>query len=130
MVILPNMNRILVIDDNRAILDVVKVILEGQGYLVDVIHDPHVAFEHVSSFQPSLILLDVYLAGRDGREICRKLKGSEETRDIPIIMFSAQSKIEEVLTQCNANDFMAKPFDVSELLGKVRFHLKRDHALL
>ena len=124
------MNRILVIDDNRAILDVVKVILEGQGYIVEVRHDGNEAYEHALIFQPSLILLDVYLGSMDGREICRKLKSSEATKGIPIIMFSAQSKIEEVLTQCNANDFMAKPFDVSELLGKVRFHLKRDHALL
>ena len=124
------MNRILVIDDNRAILDVVKVILEGQGYIVEVCSSGEDAIDCTAAFQPSLIILDVFLAGQDGREICRRLKSSPDTKDIPIIMFSAQSKMEEVLTQCNANDFIAKPFDVSELMGKVRFHIRKDLSLM
>ena len=121
---MPNMNRILVIDDNHAILDVVKVILEDHGYVVDVMSDGDGALQRVLNFQPSLIIIDVFLSGNDGRQLCRKLKSAEITKNIPIIMFSAQSKMEEVLSLCNANDFIAKPFDVGELLEKVRFHLE------
>src|SRR5687767_7395605 len=124
------MKRILVIDDNVAILDVVQVILEGQGFVVETTTHAEEALAKVDSFHPYLILLDVYLAGTDGRQICRTLKSTEGTKDIPIIMFSAQSKLEEVLTQCNANDFMSKPFDVSDLIGKIRFHLKKDPSLM
>ncbi len=72
---------------------------------------------------PHLLLLDVLLSGKDGREIVKDLKGQEETRAIPIIMFSAHPSAEETPRATGADDFLAKPFDIDVLLDKIAHFL-------
>jgi DNA-binding response OmpR family regulator len=67
--------------------------------------------------------VDVLLSGKDGREIVRYLKSQEETKHIPIIMFSAHPSSEETAREAGANDFLAKPFEIDELLAKVANYL-------
>lgn len=121
------MNRILVVDDNTDILHIVKVILENYGYEVVVTPNGEETLEKTNVFHPQLILMDVFLsAGIDGRDICKALKSNDKTMDIPVIMFSAQTKMEDVYKSCKADDFIAKPFEVKDLLKKIEFHLSQN----
>jgi DNA-binding response OmpR family regulator len=121
------MNRILVVDDNTDILQIVKVILENYGYEVVVTPNGEETFSKTDTFDPQLILMDVFLsAGIDGRDICKALKGNDKTKNIPVIMFSAQTKMEDVLKSCRADDFIAKPFEVKDLLNKIHFHISQN----
>ena len=121
------MKRILVVDDNTDILQIVKVILENYGYEVVVTPNGEETLSKTNSFHPQLILMDVFLSsGIDGRDICRALKENDKTKSIPVIMFSAQTKMEDVLRSCRADDFIAKPFEVKDLLSKIQFHLSQN----
>ena len=109
------MKRVLVIDDNTDILELVSIIFKRNGYEIVTSPKGEETFSHVETFSPQIILLDVFLAGIDGREICKELKSNPLTKNIPIIMFSAHSKAEEILNVCTADDFIAKPFDINEI---------------
>ncbi len=118
------MYRILVVDDNKDILQVVKIILENHGFEVLASLKGEDSFSNTETFNPQLILLDVFLSsGIDGREICKSLKSNPKTKEIPVIMFSAQTKMEDVFQICGADDFIEKPFAVKDLVGKINNHL-------
>lgn len=118
------MDKILVVDDNIDILHVVQAILETHGFEVLTTPRGEETIEKTEAYNPQLILMDVYLsAGVDGREICNALKQNDATKDIPVIMFSAQTKLEEVLRVCRADDFIAKPFAMNDLISKIRHHI-------
>jgi DNA-binding response OmpR family regulator len=74
-------------------------------------------------FSPQLILLDVFLSGIDGIDICNTLKSTPETKDIPVIMISAHTNFKEVKKFCRADDFMSKPFDANELVRNIYFFI-------
>lgn len=116
------MKKILVVDDNVDILQVVVLILKNHFMEVKGISDGNEIIERIQTFKPDLVLLDVYLNGLDGREICKQLKSHSETSNIPIIMFSAQSNLEEI-KKCDAQDFIAKPFEIIDLVGKINYQL-------
>ena len=111
--------KILVVDDNRDILEIVEIILKNDGYGVKTLLDGNDTYQAVDSYKPDVILLDVCLGSSDGREICKKLKNANLTKHIPVIMFSANVKSDDVSKECKANDFIAKPFDIQNLLTKV-----------
>lgn len=118
------MERILVVDDNNDILQIVKIILENNGFQVLVTPNGEETFSKTDTFNPHLILMDVFLSsGIDGREICKILKSNSETKNIPVILFSAQVKMDDAFTKWGANDFIAKPFEVKELISKIKSHL-------
>jgi DNA-binding response OmpR family regulator len=118
------MKRVLVIDDNTDILWVVAIILKKYDFEVLALPGGEEALRKVKHFAPDLILLDVFLSGMDGIEVCNKLKGNALTREIPIIMFSAHTNFSDVSKFCNADDFISKPFDVHELVGKIQDHIE------
>ena len=112
---------ILVVDDDSAILDLLQAILDYEGYLVHTSPSGSI-FQHVQRALPDLILLDVLLSDKDGRVLCRQLKMNELTKHIPVILFSAHVKKDHALRESHAVDFLAKPFDMHELLEVVRKH--------
>ena len=118
------MAKVLVVDDDVDILSVVKILLSSQGYKVHTLYNGEHTFELAKTFQPDIILLDVGLAGHDGREICKGLKGDATIKDIPVILFSAMPGIKETLSKYDAADFIAKPFDVYDLVETIKKHLK------
>jgi CheY-like chemotaxis protein len=120
------MKKILVIDDNTDILQVVELILKSNGMEVEAVSDGNEAIERVGRFHPDLVLMDVYVGGVDGREICMQLKANRDTHNIPVIMFSAQSNQAEA-NDCHAEDFLGKPFEVTDLMGKINYQLS--HAI-
>lgn len=112
------MKRILVADDDPAIVDALKLMLEIEGYAVDTTVNGETIYKMEKEY-PALLLLDIWMSGQDGREICKYLKKSEQTREIPIIMISASKDIEYSAREAGADDFLAKPFEMNDLLEKV-----------
>jgi len=114
-----NQKQILVVDDDPDILIFLQAMLEDAGYAVATTEKG----EYVEKLQggnlPSIILLDMLLTGKDGRELARHLKDQEETKHIPIIMFSAHPSAKKEAQECGADDFLAKPFEMDDLLTKV-----------
>jgi DNA-binding response OmpR family regulator len=111
--------RVLVVDDEPDILEFLEIILKEEGYEV-VTSDKGEYLEQLhNGGLPHLILVDVLLSGKDGREIVKFLKSQEETRQIPVIMFSAHPSAAETARLAGADDFLAKPFDIDVLLEKI-----------
>ncbi len=110
--------RILVVDDDPAIVDSIQMLLEMEGYIVDTMTDG----EKISKLKhpfPDLILLDIWMSGQDGRDISKYLKAKEDTKSIPIIIISAGREIAKSAKVAGADDFLAKPFEMDDLLSKV-----------
>lgn len=122
------MNRVLIVDDNSDILWVVETVLKRYGFEVMALPKGEDVLPKTKSFCPQLILLDVFLSGIDGIEVCNKLKENPKTKDIPIIMFSAHTNFTDIQKFCKADDFIAKPFDVKELIKKIQFQIETSHA--
>lgn len=115
--------RILIADDEPDILEFLQVILEEEGYAV-ITSDKGEYLEQLhNGGLPHLILVDVLLSGKDGRQIVKYLKSQQETEHIPIIMFSAHPSAEETARQAGAEDFLAKPFEIDVLLAKIAHYL-------
>ena len=81
--------KILVVDDDKDILDALQIVLENEGFVVVKNFKGDETYQVVNMSKPDLILLDVLMSGKDGRVICKKLKSSKESKDIPIILMSA-----------------------------------------
>ncbi len=117
---------ILVIDDDDGILGAFEAILESSGYKAITSSDADCISTLNSSNLPDLILLDILLSGTDGREVCRVLKSQPLTKDIPVIIISAQSNVDKSIQEVGADDFIAKPFEIDELLKKIASYIKKD----
>ncbi|HTD42117.1 MAG TPA: response regulator [Mucilaginibacter sp.] len=118
------MRRIIVVDDNEDILEIIKLILEGYDYEVITLADGSLLVDNIKEFKPDLILLDVMLGNMDGRELCKVLRSDDETKHIPIIMVSASHNLSDRLMAMGSHiDFLAKPFDITELIDKVALSL-------
>ena len=114
------MCKVLVVDDDQDILDVLQVILTMNGLQVEGLSRGGEVEDSLSESRPNVILLDVNLGTHDGRAICRKLKNQAETKGINIIMFSANHNIRESAMKHNADDFLEKPFDMQQLVDRVK----------
>ena len=114
--------RILAIDDEKDILELLKYNLEKEGYEILTAQTGERGFELARAKRPELILLDLMLPGVDGFEICKLLKNSPDTRSIPIVMLTAKnSEIDHVLgIELGAADYLAKPFSVKILLARIK----------
>ncbi len=116
--------KILVVDDEHNIVDILRVNLEREGYTVIAAYDGVQAIEIALSQNPDLILLDCMLPRMDGFDVCRKLR---QQMNIPILMLTAKSEeIDKVLgLELGADDYITKPFSVREVLARVKAHLRR-----
>lgn len=117
------MNRILIVEDNNDVLWVVKIVLKRYGFKVMAIPKGEDVMPKTKTFRPHLILLDVVLSGISGVDVCNELKSNEKTKDIPIIMFSAHANMNDILKLSKPDDFIAKPFDVNELVKKIKYQI-------
>jgi DNA-binding response OmpR family regulator len=118
------MSRILAVDDDRDILEVLQFILEDSGYEVETLSDGTQLFDKIKQHIPDLILLDIMLGNMDGRDLCKNVKLQNDTHNIPVIMISASHNVSDVLKQdCAPDDFIAKPFDINNLLNKIKRQL-------
>lgn len=113
------MTKILIVDDNPDVLQVMQLIFTSRNFEVATTTKAEETTDIVNTFNPALIFLDINLGVADGRDISRQLKTAEETKHIPIILFSANVFKGSMLQESLADDFVAKPFDVTDLLVKV-----------
>ncbi len=116
--------KILVVDDEQSIVELIKMELEFEGYQVDVAYDGEAAVEKAHSFSPELIILDIMLPKKNGYDVCREVV---QFLDVPIILLTAKTDIiDKVLgLELGADDYLTKPFDNRELLARVKAHLRR-----
>jgi len=114
------MKKILVVDDNEEILEVIELLLKLEGYNISGLMDVSHFSKRINEFKPDLILLDVMLGAFDGRDLCNLLKSDQSTLHIPVIMISASHNLKDSKgNACAPDDFIAKPFDVSNLINKI-----------
>ena len=118
-------SRILMVDDNKKIVDVVQAYLEKDGYRVLTAYDGLQALELVRQKRPDLMILDLLLPGMDGLDVCRVLR--TEGNEVPIIMLTAKTTEADKLIglELGADDYVTKPFSPRELIARVRAVLRR-----
>lgn len=122
------MAKILIVDDEENIVQLVSYNLEKEGYEVIAAYDGKSALNKINFEKPDLILLDIMLPELDGLEVCRALRKEEATAQIPIIMLTAKSdELDKVLgLELGADDYMTKPFSPRELLARIKVRLRRN----
>ena len=116
------MKKILVVDDDIDTLSVVDLVLTHHDFIVKTTRRWQIISKTIKAFIPDLILMDIDLGGADGGDICKKLKQSKETKQVPVILCSVLMP-EEYLKACNAQGFLTKPFETSNLLEMIRHNL-------
>lgn len=112
--------RILIIDDDKDIVEPMSLILESEGYMIESTTKGEQTFKKVNTFKPDVILLDMLMSGSDGRSICKQLKQIESTKHIPIVLMSAHPGADADSKICGADDFIAKPFEIDDLLHVIQ----------
>ncbi len=118
----PQPKTIMIADDDPGIVDAVEMLLEFEGYKVRSTLNGSDVLEMTEL--PDVLLLDIWMSGEDGRDICKKLKEMDHTKQMPVIMISASRDIKQSAIDAGADDFLAKPFEMNELLEKIRNRLK------
>lgn len=114
------MLKVLVVDDDKDLLEMVTLVLRINGMDVYSINDYQQFFSSLSVFQPDLVVLDIYLEEADGRELCRQMKGMDDFSNTPVLLYSAGHITADSIEECQANGFLQKPFDISILLKRIR----------
>lgn len=119
--------RILVVDDEKKIVDIVKAYLERERYQVIVAYDGEEALDMAREQQPDLLVLDLMLPGISGWDVCRILR---KESDIPIIMLTARDEVTDKIVglELGADDYVTKPFDPKELVSRVKSVLRRSQG--
>lgn len=119
--------RILIFDDDKSILDVFTIIFSENGYEVEVSETSHNIIDRVTQFRPHLILMDNWIPDIGGIEAVKLLRNHSEFKDIPVIYISANSDINTLAKKAEADDYLAKPFELQILEKKVEKFLGADY---
>lgn len=117
---MPQTWKIFIADDDNDILEILQLMLKAHGFEPTVSNDPAVIFSYEKKELPDLILLDIWLNGIDGRDVCLQLKENPATQNIPVVFVSANSSIEEITKECAADAFIAKPFEMKHLIKVIK----------
>ncbi len=123
--------RILVVDDEKDILELVDYNLKKEGYSVDCVATGELALETIEREKPDLVLLDLMLPGLDGYEVARRIRRNPETAGIPVIMLTAKGEESDVVAglELGAEDYVTKPFSPKVLAARIRNVLRRNTSL-
>jgi two-component system response regulator VicR len=124
-----NAKRILIIEDETSISDIIKFNLEKEGYTVDAAYDGREGLRMALEGAPDLILLDVMLPAMDGFEVCKRVR---ETSNTPILMLTAkEEEVDKVLgLELGADDYITKPFGMRELVARIKANIRRTDFLV
>ena len=113
------MSKLLIVNNSVALLEIMTNILEYSGYTVKTLINADDVYNVIDVFQPDLLILDTYIAGDEGGEICKELRKRNETNDLCILMSSVSTKILKEY-KSYYDDFLEKPFDLKNLMEKIR----------
>ena len=108
--------KLLVVDDNIDILEILQIAFEARGHEVSILSGGLKIDESIKQFSPDAILLDVFLGEMNGATICNELKSNPATKHIPVILFSAHADAKTILNTCPADGFVGKPFNIQRLI--------------
>jgi two-component system phosphate regulon response regulator PhoB len=119
--------RILIIEDERALTEVLRYNLEREGYETIIAHEGQEGLRKAQTLLPDLVLLDLMLPTMNGLDVCRELKAGERTRDIPVIMLTAKAEETDQVVgfSMGADDYVTKPFSVKVLLQRIKVLQRR-----
>ncbi len=122
------MPMILVVDDDKDILNLAKIMLEANDYRVTIADSGEEALENIAGDRPDLVLLDAVMSGLHGLDVCRTIKRSEDTRDIPVIIFTALNQEVDLMLEegDKADGYLRKPFTSKTLIDAVERLLGRE----
>lgn len=121
---------IVLIEDDRDIVDALQLLLQGKGYTVSTASRVSELDDILEAQIPDLILLDIWVGGNDGREMAKQLKSDERTKAVPIVVLSANLSTPQIAKDIKADDFVLKPFDVDHLLSVIDKRLRKQQRLL
>ncbi|MFD2516389.1 response regulator [Salinimicrobium flavum] len=117
--------RILVVDDDSGIGEMLKTLLEFYDFKVVVTEKPEETEELVVKQNIDLVMLDMLISGVNGTDVCARLRKNEETAEVPVLMMSALHDAGKKCREAGANDFIAKPFEMEELIKKIHGMLQQ-----
>ena len=118
-------SRILIVEDQEDVAQLIDVVLKGEGYTVAIARDGAQGLMLARDWKPDLILMDIMLPGVDGGTLIARLRKEQETADLPIIAMSASRTLRDRTPELEADALLSKPFDVDALLVQVQFLLSR-----
>jgi DNA-binding response OmpR family regulator len=122
-----NVTTILILDDDPDICTMLKMVLSYHGYEAIIAQNEEEANKALGSQHViDLVIMDMLLSGVDGTDICRRLKKDKATSTIPVLMFSAHPTARDVCLAAGADDFISKPFEMNDLIAKVKFYKQRN----
>jgi two-component system, OmpR family, response regulator MprA len=126
------LQRLLVVDDEIAISNVIRLGMEHAGFQVHCATEGYQALDMAQRLKPDLVVLDVMLPGLDGFEVCRRLRQNQATTNIPILMLTAKDDVKDRVQglDIGADDYVTKPFDLAELVARVRALLRRQQRVV
>ena len=121
--------KVLVVDDEENIIELIRLGLRYEGFEVAVASDGEQALAQAQRTNPDLIILDILMPGIDGLEVCRRLRNNPTTSDVPILMLTAKDDVSERIAglQAGADDYLTKPFDFYELVERIKAILRRQN---
>lgn len=117
------MKRILLVEDNRDLLQALQSVISEYGYQVNAVHSAQEALKEAKNVNYDLVILDVFLSGGDGRTVAKTLRRNEDYEETPIIIMSAVPTVKQSSLQSGADAFLSKPFDLVDFVEKIAYYL-------
>jgi DNA-binding response OmpR family regulator len=114
------MKKVLVLDNDEGVLDVMREALNYEGFDVKIIEETDNIFSVIDGYDPDLVILDYILSGVNGGEICHLIKANPKTTDLPVMIMSAYPKVIKSLGGYGCDDFIAKPFDLDDITNRIK----------
>lgn len=111
--------KLLIVDDDKSIGEMLRTLLEFSGYQANVLNNPEGVEQKIREYDVDLVILDMRLGGISGTDVCTRLKEKETTKEVPILMMSALSDADVICKAAGADEFISKPFEMDELLAKI-----------